>query len=281
MVLASVAFVREHLRAPLTLVLLVAIPALFVIASAAVLGEFASALGGAVEGASASALGAGWSAAFLAGALGYFQVSSSRDADRRLALAGLGPGTVAAARIGASLVLALVVSAAAFLTLELRQPPVHPAHAAAGVITFAVIYVGIGTLIGSFISEPLEGSLTVALVFLERIRSGARAARRRACRSAGSRGSAPRRRRPLRPSHRGPDSGGSAARARRGRRARRRAPSGTGGKSTRSGRSPPLRGAGPRQPFRSLRFQVSSDATPTPNEAATVQPRAGNRTSTI
>jgi len=166
MALASVAFVREHLRAPLTLALLVLIPALFVIASAAVLGEFASALGGAVAGASASALGAGWAAAFLAGALGFFQVSSSREADRRLALAGLGPAAVAWARIGASLALALIVSAAAFVTLELREPPVHPAHAAAGVAAFAVIYVGIGTLIGSFVFGPLEGSLAIALVFL-------------------------------------------------------------------------------------------------------------------
>ena len=172
MTLAAVAFVREHLRAPLTLALLVAIPALFVVASAAVLGEFAAALGGAVAGASASALGAGWAAAFLAGALGFFQVSSSREADRRLALAGLGPGSVAAARIGASLVLALVVSAAAFVTLELREPPVHPAHAAAAVGAFAVIYVGIGTLIGSFVSGPLEGSLAVAMVFLVDIFSG-------------------------------------------------------------------------------------------------------------
>jgi hypothetical protein len=166
MAAASVAFLREHLRAPLTLVMLVLIPVLFVIASAAVLGEFASALGGAVGGRSASALGAGWAAAFLAGALGFFQVSSSREADRRLALAGLGAGTVAGARIGASLALALVVSAAAFVTLELREPPVHPAHAAAGVVAFAVIYVGIGTLIGSFVSGQLEGSLAVALVFL-------------------------------------------------------------------------------------------------------------------
>ncbi len=169
---ASTAFLREHLRSPLVLVLLVAIPVLFVIASAAVLGEFARALGGAVGGRSASALGAGWAAAFLAGALGFFQVSSSRDADRRLALAGLGPGAVATARIGASIVLALVVSAAAFVTLELREPPAHPAHAAAGALAFALIYVGIGTLIGSFISDPLQGSLTVALVFLVDIFSG-------------------------------------------------------------------------------------------------------------
>lgn len=172
MPLASIAFVREHLRAPLTLALLVLIPVLFVIASSAVLGEFAGALGGGVSGASASALGAGWAAAFLAGALGFFQVSSSREADRRLALAGLGPGSVALARIGASLALALVVSSAAFVTLELREPPAHPAHAAAAVVAFAVIYVGIGTVIGSFISGSLEGSLTIAMIFLIDIFSG-------------------------------------------------------------------------------------------------------------
>lgn len=172
MVFASIAFVREHLRAPLTLTLLVLIPALFVLASAAVLGEFATALGGAVAGASASALGAGWAAAFLAGSLGFFQVSSSREADRRLALAGLGAGSVASARIGASLVLALVVSAAALVTLELREPPAHPAHAAAAVLAFAAIYVGIGAVVGSFISGPLEGSLTVAMIFLVDIFSG-------------------------------------------------------------------------------------------------------------
>jgi len=172
MALASIAFLREHLRAPLTLALLVLIPALFVIASAAVLGEFAAALGGAVAGASASALGAGWAAAFLAGALGFFQVSSSREADRRLAIAGLGSGSVALARIGASLALALVVSAAALITLELREPPAHPAHTAAAVVAFAMIYVGIGTVIGSFVVAPLEGSLAVALIFLVDIFSG-------------------------------------------------------------------------------------------------------------
>ena len=159
-------FLREHLRARLTLVLLVAIPVLFVVAAAAVLGEFATALGGSVAGDSASALGAGWAAAFLAGALGFFQVSSSREADRRLALAGMGAGRVAVARICASLVLGMLVSTAAFLTLLLSAGVAHPAHAFAAILIFALIYIGIGTLVGSFVSGALEGSLTVAFIFL-------------------------------------------------------------------------------------------------------------------
>jgi hypothetical protein len=159
-------FLREHLRARLTLVMLVAIPALFVVASASVLGEFAAALGGSVAGDSASALGAGWAAAFLAGALGFFQVSSSRDADRRLALAGLGALRVVAARIAASVVLGVLISAVAFVTLWATAGVAHPAHTFAAVLIFALIYIGIGTLVGSFVSGELEGSLTVAFIFL-------------------------------------------------------------------------------------------------------------------
>lgn len=159
-------FLREHLRARLTLAMLVIIPALFVLVSSAVLGEFASALGGSVAGDAASALGAGWAAAFLAGALGFFQVSSSRDADRRLALAGMGAAQVVAARIIASVVLGLVISAVAFLTLVVTAGVAHPAHAFAAILAFALIYIGVGTLVGSVVSGPLEGSLTVAFIFL-------------------------------------------------------------------------------------------------------------------
>jgi hypothetical protein len=159
-------FLREHLRARLTLAMLVIIPALFVLVSSAVLGEFASALGGSVAGDAAGALGAGWAAAFLAGALGFFQVSSSRDADRRLALAGMGAARVVLARIFASIVLGLLISGVAFLTLLITAGVVHPAHAFAAIFAFALIYIGIGTLVGSVISGPLEGSLTVAFIFL-------------------------------------------------------------------------------------------------------------------
>lgn len=159
-------FLREHLRARMTLAMLVVLPALFVLVSASVLGEFAKALGGSVRGDSASALGAGWAAAFLAGALGFFQVSSSRGADRRLALAGIGAARVAVARIAASIALGLLISLVAFGTLLLTTGVAHPPHAFAAILVFALVYIGIGTLVGSLISDPLEGSLTVAFVFL-------------------------------------------------------------------------------------------------------------------
>lgn len=159
------AFVREHLRAPLTLALLVAIPVFFVLIFASVLGDFAKALGGTLAAQSATAISAGWAAAFLAGTLAFFQVSSSRGADRRLALAGLGAWRVAVARMAAALAIGTAVSAVAFAALWLRSGIGHPWHAAVAILSFAVIYIGLGALIGAFVEGALEGSLLVLLLF--------------------------------------------------------------------------------------------------------------------
>jgi hypothetical protein len=159
-------FAREPLRTPFTLALLVAVPVLFVVSAAGVLSDFASALGGALSGDAAVALSAGWAAAFVAGALGFFQAASSRGADRRLALAGLGPVPVAVARIVASVLVATIGAGAAFAALELRVSIAHPAHAAVAVLAFALLYVAVGVLIGSLVRAPLEGSLLVVFVFL-------------------------------------------------------------------------------------------------------------------
>lgn len=161
----AAAFAREHLRAPLTLALLVVIPVFFVLIFASVLGEFAKALGGTLAQRSATSISAGWAAAFLSGTLAFFQLSSSRAADRRLAAAGMGPTRVAAARIAAALVLGATISAVALVTLWLRSGIGHPLHAAAAIFTFAAIYIGIGAVVGAAVSGPLEGSLVVVLVF--------------------------------------------------------------------------------------------------------------------
>ena len=166
------AFIHEQLRAPFTLALLIAVPVVFVAVSAGVLSDFARALGGDLAGDAASALAAGWAAAFIAGVLGFFQGASSHEADRRLALAGTGAGRVAASRICAALVLAVVAALAGFAALLARTGLAHPWHAATAVLGFAVIYLAVGIVVGSFITAPLEGSLTVVVVFLLDVFSG-------------------------------------------------------------------------------------------------------------
>lgn len=162
----TVSFVREHLRSPTVLVLLVVIPVLFVLAAAAVMGPTAEANGVEIAVPVATALGAGWSAAFLAGPLGFLQSVSSRGADRRLALAGIGPLPVAGGRMIAAALLALVVSVAACLTLWARTGLQEPLPIVLGVLAFALIYLAIGTVIGALVSDPLEGALMIVLVFL-------------------------------------------------------------------------------------------------------------------
>jgi hypothetical protein len=162
----TVAFAREQLRTPFALALLVVVPALFVVSAAGALEDFAAALGGSLAGDAAVALGAGWAAAFVSGALGYFQAASSRGADRRLARAGLGPARVAASRIAASVTLAAVAAAAGFAALMLRAGVAHPLHAAGAVLAFALLYLSLGVLIGSVAAAPLEGSLLVVFVFM-------------------------------------------------------------------------------------------------------------------
>lgn len=171
-VIVALSFAREHLRTPLTLALLVALPAFFVVLAASVLGEFAEVLGGSLLADAATALGAGWSAAFTAGTLGFFQAASARGADRRLALAGLGVARVALARMAASLLLAAIAGATAFLALAFETGIAHPWHAGVAILGFAVIYLGLGTLVGAVISSPLEGSLVVAFVFILDVFSG-------------------------------------------------------------------------------------------------------------
>lgn len=165
-------FAREQLRAPVTLSLLVALPFVFVVAAAGVLGEFAGALGGSLLADAATSLGAGWSAAFIAGTLGFFQINSARDADRRLALAGTGPVRVAVARIAASVVLAMLAAAAAYAALALKVEIVHPWHTAAAIVGYAVIYLGVGAIVGCAVRGQLEGSLAVAFIFLLDVFSG-------------------------------------------------------------------------------------------------------------
>ena len=159
-------FAREHLRSALTLALLITLPPIFVIAASAVLSPFATALGGNVAGQQASALGAGWAVAFLAGALGYFQTASSRDADRRLARAGLGAFRTATGRLLSSLVICVLLTLVAATALWLKQPIPHLAHTLLAMLAYAAIYLGIGTAVGAVVTDELAGSLAVVFVFI-------------------------------------------------------------------------------------------------------------------
>ena len=78
----------DYARRPLNLVLLVAVPLVLVFVWGGTLADFSKLLGGNADRGQIEAATAGWAAAALAGLAGFFQVTGSRAADRRLAAAG-------------------------------------------------------------------------------------------------------------------------------------------------------------------------------------------------
>lgn len=156
----------EYWRRPLNVVLLVAVPVVFVTLSAGALGDFADILGGASDLGDVEAATATWAAAVLAGVAGFFHVSQSRDADRRLAGAGAGAGAVVASRLASTLALAAVASAGALLALAVRTDVAGTGRVIGATALSAVIYAGFGVLVGALVRSELNGSLIVVFAWI-------------------------------------------------------------------------------------------------------------------
>ncbi len=113
-------WVAEYGRRPLNVVLLIVVPIVFVTLSAGALADFADILDGDARLGSVVAATAGWAAAVLAGVAAFFHVSQSRDADKRLAAAGVGAPRVVASRLASTLLLAAAASIGALVALGVR-----------------------------------------------------------------------------------------------------------------------------------------------------------------
>jgi ABC-2 family transporter len=158
-------FLADYARNPVNLLMLVVVPVVFVGAAAGAMEQSAKLLGG-PGGPAVQTATAGWAAGFIAGVAGYFQMRSSRAADRRLVLAGLAPSRLAAARAVTGLALALLASAAALATLAVRTGIADPGRVLAGTLMFAVIYLAIGALTGGLVANPVNGTVVILLVWI-------------------------------------------------------------------------------------------------------------------
>ncbi|MCH9730438.1 MAG: ABC transporter permease [Actinomycetia bacterium] len=153
-------------RRPLNVVLLVAVPVVFVILSAGALADFADILGGAADVGDVEAATAGWAAAVLAGVAGFFHVSQSREADRRLAAAGAGAGPVVVSRLVSTLALAVVASAGALVALAVRTDVAGTWRVIGATVLSALIYAGFGVLVGALVRSEMNGSLIVVFAWI-------------------------------------------------------------------------------------------------------------------
>ena len=160
-------FLADYARNPVNLLMLVVVPAVFVVAAAGYLVDAAKLLSDApAEASSVATATAGWAAAFLAGIAMYFQVSAARDADRGLVVAGLPARRLVAARLAAGLALALLVSVVALVALQLRTGIDQPARVIVGTAMFAVIYLGIGATVGALVRNPVNGTVLILFVWI-------------------------------------------------------------------------------------------------------------------
>jgi ABC-type transport system involved in multi-copper enzyme maturation permease subunit len=159
-------YLTEYARRPLNLVLLAVVPVVFVTLSAGSFADFAKALGGSTDRGTIEAATAGWAASLLTGMAGFFHVTGSRNADRRLAAAGAGTLWVVLARLASALGLAVVASAGALVALALRTGIVDTPRVIGVTFLMALIYLGIGVTVGALVRSEINGSLVVVFVWM-------------------------------------------------------------------------------------------------------------------
>ncbi|MCZ7531273.1 MAG: ABC transporter permease [Acidimicrobiia bacterium] len=128
--------------------------------------DFAEVFGGLGDRGSLEAATAGWAAAFIAGVAGFFHVTGSRAADRRIAAAGAGSGAVVTARMLSALALATVAVAGSLLALALRAGISDLALAVGATAMFALIYLAIGVTVGAVVHSEVNGSLIIIFVWM-------------------------------------------------------------------------------------------------------------------
>ena len=164
------AFVRDYVRNPVNGVFLVLVPMVFVLLAADALTDAAALLTGGT-GAPVQTATAGWAASFLAGVAVYFQVSANRAADQRLVLAGLPSWQLAVARLACGGVAAAAVTVVAFSALLLAEQlggdgVSAPVRVLAGTLLAALVYLGIGAVIGAVFPDPGTGSVVLLFVWI-------------------------------------------------------------------------------------------------------------------
>jgi len=157
-------FLADYTRNGPNLVLLAVIPVVLVVVAAPPMADAARLLGGTGGGPAVETVTAGWAAAFLTAVAMYFQISSARTTDRRLTLAGLARVRLATARLTAGALLALMATLVAVLALTARGHLDDPWRVAAGTAMFAVVYLGLGAMVGALVPNALNG--TVILMFI-------------------------------------------------------------------------------------------------------------------
>ncbi|WP_436925863.1 ABC transporter permease [Halosimplex amylolyticum] len=160
-----VAHVREFLREPVHVVLLLALPPLVVEGYGRAMASFPELpYLSAVPATLGRVNGAVFAAAFLAGLIGLFQVVSAVQADGRLAVCGFERADLFVSRLGTVLAVSVASAGVTFAALSWRVSVAAPAAAFGALVLAALTYGLLGVLVGTLVPRELEGSLVLVFV---------------------------------------------------------------------------------------------------------------------
>ncbi len=157
--------IMELARQPLTLLILVLLPPAVIETYGIAVASFPQLPSLGAEPATIGRItGTLFSVAFLAGLIGLFQVISARKGDERVAITGFPKRVTLAARVLTMVIVSILGAAVAFLVFNFRVAISSPLLAFWALTLAGLVYGLLGVIIGSFIPEPLEGS--IVLVFM-------------------------------------------------------------------------------------------------------------------
>lgn len=156
---------REFVREPLNVALLVVLPPVVITSYGSMMGAFPKLpyMDAAPE--TLGALnGTLFVATFLPGVIGLFQVISARSADERLSVCGFHRSVLFTSRLLAVVAASLLTAAVSLAVLTTRTDVADPGVGFAVLVFVGVLYGLLGMLIGAVLPRELEGSLV--LIFL-------------------------------------------------------------------------------------------------------------------
>lgn len=156
---------KEFVRQPTTLALLVLLPPIAIEVYGIALKSFPVLPGLSTDPADVGRMtGTLFAVAFLAGLVGLFQVISARSGDERLALCGYSRYTLLVTRLLTMIAVSLIGAVVAFAVFAWRIDVAAPLLAFGVLVGAGLLYGLFGVIVGTLLPRELEGSLV--LVFL-------------------------------------------------------------------------------------------------------------------
>lgn len=157
---------RQYVREPVNLALLLIVPPLFIIAMSGAIGTFSNVLGGNVGERAGTALSGLWAAMILTGVASFFLALASARVDARLIISGLRPAGVAAGHALVTMAIAFMTTAISVAILLSTQEVAKAEVLFAAILLASLIYGAIGFLLSAYVHGDLEGSFVIILIFM-------------------------------------------------------------------------------------------------------------------